>query len=98
MDTVGNAQLDIPDSEAFFHSKSYDFNEVDNFVRNVSLYVLNEGEVIKDGDTMDGPGRVRWQARKLDNGVCDPPRRVLRWLPLDKRSVPPEIANAGNQE
>ena len=29
--------------------------------------------------------------------ICDPPRRVLRWLPLDNRPVPSEILNAGNR-
>lgn len=96
MDTVGNGQLDIPDTEACFHSESFDFNHVDRFLRNVSLYVLNNGEVVKNGDTMDGPGGFRWQSRQFNNGICDPPRRVLRWLPMDRRPVPPEILNAGN--
>ena len=93
MDTVGNGQLDIPDAEACFHSDSYDFNQVDNFLRNISLYVLNNGEVINDGDTMDGPGDIRWQAHQFESGMCDPPRRVLRWLPMDDRPVPPELLN-----
>ena len=38
--------LDIPDAEACFHSESFDFNQVDNFLRNISLYVLNNGDVI----------------------------------------------------
>jgi hypothetical protein len=92
VDTVGNGQLDIPDAEACFHSQSYDFNQVDNFLRNVSLYLLKNGEIIKDGNTMDGPGGVRWQVHQFDNGLCDPPRRVLRWLPMDDHPIPPEIA------
>jgi hypothetical protein len=95
MDTVGGGQLDIPDAEASFHAQSFDFGEVDNFLRNVSLYLLNNGEIIEDGDTMDGPGEIRWHSRQYENGVCDPPRRVLRWLPVDGRPVPPEIMNAG---
>ena len=98
MDTVGNWQLDIPDVEACFHSESFEFNEVDNFLRNVSLYMLNNGDVIKDGDTMDGPGDVAWQANYFDNGLCDPPRPVLRWLPMDDRPVPPDVKNAGIEE
>ena len=98
MDTVGNGQLDIPDTEACFHSESFDFNEVANFLRNVSLYVLRHGEVFSDGDTMDGPGGVHWEGRLFEAGISDPPRRVLRWLPNDDRQVPPEIKNAGNAE
>ena len=96
MDTVGNGQLDIPDVEACFHSTSFDFNEIDSFLRNVSLYILNNGEVIKDGDTMDGPGGIRWQSHQFDNGMCDPPRRVLRWVPKDDRLLPPELLNDDN--
>ena len=98
MDTVGNGQLDIPDVEACFHTESFDFNQIDNFLRNVSLYTLTNGEVIQQGDTMDGPGGIRWQSHQFENGLCDPPRRVLRWLPLDDREVPVEIHNAGNTE
>ena len=96
MDTVGSNQLDMPDAEAIFHSESYDFGEVDNFLRNVSLYLLNNGEVIEDGDTMDGPGGIRWQSRQSKNGICDPPRQVLRWFPMDNRPLPPEITKTGD--
>lgn len=96
MDTVGNAQLDLADIEASFHSQCYDFEEVALFLRNASLYLLQNGQIIQDGDTMDGPGDIRWQARQFDRGVCDPPRTVLRWLPMDHRQPPPEIANAGD--
>ncbi len=95
MDTVGNGQLDVPDVEACFHSEHYDFQEVDNFLRNVSLYLLNHGEIVNDGDTMDGPGQTVWHAQNCNDGVCDPPRHVLRWLPRDNRPVPPEVLNAG---
>lgn len=98
MDTVGNGQLDIPDSEACFHSESYDFGHVDHFLRNVSLYLLNHGEVIKDGDTMDGPGGIRWQSHSVEDSLCDPPRRTLRWFPLDDRPIPSEIEDAGSDE
>ncbi len=93
MDTVGNGQLDIPDVEACFHSTSYDFNEVDEFLRNVSLYLLGDGEPIDDDDTMEGPGDIAWQSHRFENGIGDPPRAVLRWLPLDDRPVPKEISH-----
>lgn len=98
MDTVGNGQFDVPDVEACFHTESYEPQQVDKFLRDVSLYILTNGEVIKDGDTMDGPGGIRWQSRSFDNGICDPPRRVLRWLPMDGRSVPSQILNAGDAD
>jgi hypothetical protein len=90
MDTVGNHQLDLPDVEACF-SGGYDCAEVDRFLRNVSWYLCQNGEVIKDGDTMDGPGEVRWQARNHENGLAEPPRRVLSWLPLDGTNAPDNL-------
>lgn len=94
MDSVGCGQFDLPDCEAIFHNERYDFTEVDNFLRNVTLYLMDQGEVIKAGDTMDGPGDVRWQAHQRDDGVCDPPRPLLRWVPMDNRELPIEIQQA----
>lgn len=98
MDTVGNGQLDLPDIEAAFHTQSYDPNDVGNYLRNVSLYLLNNGEVIKDGDTMDGPGGVRWQAKSFQNGLADPPRSTMRWLAIDSHRVPEEILKGDEEE
>jgi Domain of unknown function (DUF4261) len=91
MDIVGNGQLDIPDVEACFFSDDFECNEVHNFLLNVSLYLLKHGEVIKEGDTMDGPGELRWQSHSCES-LCDPPRKVLRWLPMDDRPRPQEVA------
>ncbi|WP_158265349.1 DUF4261 domain-containing protein [Blastopirellula marina] len=98
MDSVGNWQLDLPDCEACFLGEAYDFNEVDNFLRNVTLYLIEQGEVIEDGDTMDGPGDIPWQAKLQENSLCEPPRIVLRWLPLDDHEVPEEIVNANDAD
>lgn len=63
MDTVGNGQLgrpDLPDLEVCLRKdKKYDLGEIDVFLRNTTLYVLRQGEVFRDGDTIDGPGGVR---------------------------------------
>lgn len=96
MDTVGNDQLDIPDQEACVRGDTYDFREVDGFLRNVSLYLLREGEVVEDGDTMDGPGNVPWKAHELEAGLSDPPRRVLRWIPEDGVAPPELLAVSGS--
>lgn len=98
MDTVGNSQFDVRDMEAIFHAESYDFNEVDHFLRNVSLYVVQNGEVIKDGDTVQGPGNLHWQATHSDSAVCEPPRRVLTFVPMDGREIPPEVDQARGGE
>jgi hypothetical protein len=91
MDTVGMWQLDVPDHEACFAKTRYDPSEVSFFLRNAADYVCQRGPVIRDGDTMDGPGGIRWQGAAFPNGLADPPRQVLRWLPMDGQGRPPGI-------
>ncbi len=88
MDTVGMSQLDVPDHEAFFQLDAYEPSEIGTFLRNASTYVVERGPVIRDGDTIDGPGDVRWQGRNIDESRVAPPRAVIRWLPLDGRKAP----------
>lgn len=88
MDTVGMMQLDISDQEAIFHKDSYDPNEVGNFLRNSTNYVFTNGPIIKNGDTMDGPGGIPWQGATFEDEIASPPRQVLRWFPMDNRERP----------
>jgi hypothetical protein len=84
MDTVGNGQLEIPDLEAAFPIAEYDPNDVAYYLRNLSLYVLESGATVADGDRIDGPneGDLGWIARgPLDQGTLDPPRALLRVYP-----------------
>jgi hypothetical protein len=103
MDTVGNCQMnakgsahplhELRDIEAFYLNKKYDFGEVDHFLRDLSLYMHERGgEVIKDGDTIDGPGNVPWKATLSDRAVAMPPRPVIRVVPQDGAELPPTPA------
>lgn len=97
MDTVGMWQLDVPDHEAAFEHGRYDASDVARFLRNAADYVFQNGQIIKDGDTMDGPNSTRWQAATFETPVADPPREVLRWLPVDS-SNPPRKLTQGEPE
>jgi hypothetical protein len=92
MDTVGMGQLDAPDHEAFFESTAYELGEVDAFLRVMSSQIVSKGPIIRDGDTADGPGNVRWQGFDVSKGRVAPPRPVIRWFPLDRRKIPAELA------
>ena len=93
MDTVGNGQLnaivsaggldDLRDIEAVFPAKRFDYREVDEFLRDLSLYLYDKGDVIKDGDTIPGPGGVEWTASLHDEPVTPPKRRTVRVGPAD---------------
>ena len=81
MDTVGMEQLGVADHEACFPSEAFDRGEVDHFLRNSTAYVLQNGPIIQDGDTMNGPGGMSWRAQSCDESLGPPPRDTLRWRP-----------------
>ena len=96
-DTVGLAQLDIPDQEAIYLKKRYDPEEVAQFLRSVSMYILENGMVIANGDTIDGVGGIPWQGYLHNEGLSSPPRETLRWFPVD-RSVRPAVLTEQKSE
>jgi len=96
MDTVGNQQVDLPDIECCCRAGAFDYQQIDGFLRNVTLHLLRQCESIKDGDTLDGPGGVRWHARAFRTGITAPPRPTLRWFP--QGANPPAALLTGNEE
>src|SRR5215204_4045294 len=81
MDTVGMGQFDLPDLEACYPANAYPSGDIDYFLRNCSLYLLKEGDVIKHRDTMNGPGGINWQAFRASKELSAPPRQLIRWFP-----------------
>jgi hypothetical protein len=92
MDTVGNGQLglpDLPDVEAcMLKDRNYNPQSVDPFLRNTTQYILQRGEIFRDGDTIDGPGDVRWRAWPGRTALISPPRRTIRFFPEDGTKPP----------
>ncbi len=91
MDTVGMGQFDRPDLEGCFPAKTYESGEISYFLRNCCLYLLKNGEVIKHKDTMNGPGKINWRGYHMENPICSPPRRTIRWFPQDGSKPPPAM-------
>ncbi|MDX2005682.1 MAG: DUF4261 domain-containing protein, partial [Meiothermus sp.] len=91
MDTVGNWQLDIPDHELLFRRGEFDPSDLETFLRGVSLYVLEKGTIIKNGDTIQGPGGLMLEARRLETATFDPPRSVFRWSVQGASGVPDDL-------
>jgi hypothetical protein len=79
-DTIGMEQVDAPDHEACFPKDEYDINEVMEMLRNSSIYTMQNGPVVKDGETTDGPGGL-WRAIEIEESMLPTPREVLRWYP-----------------
>ena len=83
MDTVGNAQLEVRDVEAVFPLATYVPEDIDHYLRNVTHYLLDVDRELRSGEEIDGPGErnLSWTMELLDQGVVEPPRRVLRLYP-----------------
>ncbi len=91
MDTIGHAQLDIPDVEGCFRPQDYDAEEVENFLRDVGIYLLQNGDIIQNGETSEGPGEILWKAQRCAKPYTGPKRTTLRWFPDDKETPPAEL-------
>jgi hypothetical protein len=98
MDTVGNGQFDLPDMEAVFLADLYKPAEVEEFLRNASLFSLREDNDFEDGDTADGPGGIVWLAIECAEALADPPRPTIRWIPDDGHEPPGELLDTGDGE
>ena len=98
MDTVGNSQFDVPDVEAVFQTGKYEPLDVQGFIRSAALYMLQSDEDIEDGDTADGPGDLTWRAIRCEDGLSDPPRETVRWVPEDNTDPPEVLLHPGEEE
>ena len=94
LDTVGNQQLDLPDIEAAFYDQLADPDDINEFLRDVTYYLMDSENEIEDGDAVEGPGEVPWTAGYYEDSICDPPRAVLRLTPDDGREMPAELLEA----
>jgi hypothetical protein len=76
MDTIGLAALGLPDLQC--HFVGLDPQQVANTLYGAAYYVYENGDVIEDGETIQGAGEgvVRWRCRHED-ALMDPARVVL---------------------
>lgn len=89
MDSLGLRQLERTEVEACY-PRSYDPGVVAGFVKNVALHVADAGDVIQDGDTLDGPDGL-WVARHIEESLAAPPRPVVRVAPASAK-LPPRLS------
>lgn len=83
MDTNGLERCALPDVEVLL-PRRVDPNEVADFLRSLTAYLLENGPVIEDGHTTESPfGVLAVHAR--DESLTAPPRAVLRLVPEGAR-------------
>lgn len=86
LDTLGMAQLGLPDLEAYAGDGTAAM-EVAAWLRNLGLYLVQEDARarLRHGDTLDGPDEQPWQTLE-DVATVEPARPVLRFVPLARGS------------
>lgn len=75
VDTVGLSAIGLPDLQVHFHTISPDF--IIRYVHHFASYLYQAGDIVKDGDTMDGrTAQERWVCH-LEDSLLEPERVVL---------------------
>lgn len=75
VDTTGLFSLGLPDLQMHFHTLDHNF--VINYIHNFASYLFQNGDIVKDGDTMDGRDEnERWTCQHEDS-LISPARVVL---------------------
>jgi len=99
MDTVGNGQLDVPDVEAVYPKGKYSPSTIDNYLRNVTHYLLGLDRKMQTGETIDGPGEREqsWTTEVVKDGTIAPPRRVVRLYPKERHEAVQEALAAARK-
>lgn len=91
MDTIGMEQLGVTDIEAAFPMADIEPDAVAGFLRDLSLFHLNESPTLETGDTIEGPGGV-WRASLHETSLVPAPRATIRWRPTFGEKPPPDLA------
>ncbi len=73
-DTLGLTPIGLPDLQC--HCKDLEPNDVVIFLRNLAAYLYRKGDVIEDGNTVEGIDGGRWSCQREDS-MAGPMRMVL---------------------
>ena len=73
-DTLGLTPIGLPDLQC--HCKNLEPNQIVVFMRNLAAYLFEYGDVIEDGNTVEGIHHEKWVCRKED-AIISPMRVVL---------------------
>ncbi|MFK7987030.1 MAG: DUF4261 domain-containing protein [Sandaracinaceae bacterium] len=92
MDTVGMEQLGVTDTEAAFPLDTIEPDAVAGFLRDLSLFQLNESPTFESGDTIEGPGGI-WRASLHETSLVPAPRPTIRWRPAFGQAPPDDLAS-----
>jgi len=92
MDTIGNAQLDLPDFEAYFPTDQWGPDVIAPELLNSNIYLTKKGDILKDGDTFQNSPQIIWQCKHNQEAFMDPTRPVISLRPIKSAKMPKELA------
>jgi hypothetical protein len=78
MESVGMGQIRRPDVEAVFKRDSHTLEDMDAFLRDLCFYLSERGNVLGDGDSVDGPNDTQWVVVHVKDPFAPPPRPIIR--------------------
>lgn len=73
-DTLGLTAIGLPDLQC--HCKDLEPDDVVNFLRNLAAYLYEKGDIIEDGNTVEGIDHGKWRCQRED-AIVEPGRLVL---------------------
>jgi hypothetical protein len=77
MDTIGLNRLGLPDLQVRF--TQYDANAIGLLLWNYAYYIADNGDIIADGNTIEGPGGEVWHCLHVPS-LVGPERIVLTMI------------------
>ncbi|MBA2114722.1 hypothetical protein [Bremerella alba] len=87
-ETIGNAQLGLPDFEVYADSKQHDLNEVAAWLRRWSWQHFQKENALKDRNVTVGPKEARFDVVYADDALLAPKRAVVRLIAQDEAKMP----------
>jgi hypothetical protein len=98
-DLIGLGLVGLPDTEAVFPERpDLPPYEVLGFLLDIAHHLALEGGALEEGVVYEGPGGLRWRAGLDVDAQIEPPRRVVRWIPLAPGEDAGQSADAGAVE
>lgn len=87
-ETIGNAQLGLPDFEVYADSKQHDLNDIAAWLRRWSWQHLQADSALEDGSVAIGPGDAKFDVLYADDALLAPKRKVIRLIAQDEAKMP----------
>ncbi|PQO31352.1 hypothetical protein C5Y96_13510 [Blastopirellula marina] len=87
-ETIGNAQLGLPDFEVYADSQQHDLNEIAAWLRRWSLQHFQAEKALQDGSVASGPGGASFDVIYAKDALLAPKRLVIRLIAQDEAKMP----------